>query len=78
MIIKILGTGCAKCKQLESNAREALNASGVTGTIEKVTTMGDILSYGVMITPALVIDDEVKASGKVVTKEEILHLIQSI
>ncbi len=78
MIIKILGTGCAKCKQLESNAREALNASGVHGTIEKVTTMGDILSYGVMITPALVIDDEVKASGKVVTKEEILHLIQSI
>lgn len=78
MIIKILGTGCAKCQQLESNAREALNASGVNGTIEKVTTMGDILSYGVMITPALVIDDEVKASGKVVTKEEILHLIQSI
>ena len=71
MIIKILGSGCAKCKKLESNAKEAVKEIGIDATVEKVQDMEEIIGYGVMNTPALVVDEKVMAMGKVLSKEEI-------
>lgn len=71
MIIKILGSGCPKCKQLEANAVKAVEETGTEATIEKVTDMNSIMDYGVMMTPAFVIDEEVKTVGKLLTPEEI-------
>ncbi|WP_027624904.1 thioredoxin family protein [Clostridium lundense] len=71
MIIKILGTGCANCKKLEENTREAVQVLGIDATIEKVTEIKDIMSYGVMKTPALVVDGKVKIMGRVPSAEEI-------
>lgn len=56
MIVKVLGTGCPKCKKLEENARIAISETGLEATVEKVTDLNRIMDYGVMITPALVID----------------------
>lgn len=71
MIISILGTGCPKCKQLEANARKAVEELKIKAEIEKVTDIGEIVDYGVMSTPAIVINGEVKASGRIPTVEEI-------
>lgn len=71
MKIQILGTGCPKCRQLEANAREAVAQKGAAAEIEKVTDIDQIMEMGVMITPALVIDGEVKSVGKVLTPEQI-------
>ena len=71
MKIEILGTGCPKCKKLEENTREAVKESGVSAEIKKVTEIGDIIGYGVMTTPALVIDGDVKCSGSIPSAEEI-------
>lgn len=71
MKIQILGTGCPKCRQLEANAREAVAAKGVEAEIEKVTDIDQIMEMGVMITPALVIDGEVRSVGKVLTIDQI-------
>lgn len=75
MIIKILGTGCAKCTKLEENAKKAIAIKGIDATVEKVSDMGEIMDYGVMITPALVIDDKVVSSGKLLKPEEIVKLL---
>ncbi len=72
MKIQILGTGCPKCKQLEANAREALVKKGVAAEIEKVTNIDDIMAMGVMMTPALVIDGEVRSVGKVLSPDQIM------
>ena len=71
MKIQILGTGCPKCRQLEANAREAVAQKGVDAEIEKVTDIARIMDMGVMITPALVIDGEVRSVGKVLTADQI-------
>ncbi len=71
MVIKILGTGCPKCKQLEENAKKSVELAGVDATIEKVTELNKIMDYGVMMTPALVVDEVVKSAGKVLNPEEI-------
>ena len=71
MTIQILGTGCPKCKQLEANAREAVAKKGIEAEIEKVTDIDEIMNMGVMMTPALVIDGEVKSVGKVLTVDQI-------
>lgn len=71
MKIEILGTGCPKCKQLETNARKAVEELKIKAEIEKVTDIGEIVEYGVMSTPAIVVDKEVKAYGAVSTVEEI-------
>ncbi|HEY5525555.1 MAG TPA: thioredoxin family protein [Clostridium sp.] len=71
MIIKILGTGCSNCKRLEANAKKAIEELGVEATIEKVTDIKEIMKYGVMKTPAIVVDEKVKAYGRVPTAEEI-------
>jgi small redox-active disulfide protein 2 len=69
--IKVLGTGCPKCRKLEENAREAAGELGLEVEVTKVTDVNRFLDYNVMMTPALVIDDQLKASGRVATKDEI-------
>lgn len=71
MVIKVLGSGCMNCKKLEANVRKAVEELGVEASIEKVTDFKDIAAYGVMKTPALVVDDQVKSMGKVLSVEEV-------
>jgi len=71
MKIEILGIGCPKCKMLYENAQAAVKEVGIKAEVIKVEDMDKITGYGVMMTPALVIDGEVKASGKVSSYEEI-------
>ncbi len=71
MEIKILGTGCAKCQKLEELTREALAELGMEAAITKVTDINKILEYDVMMTPGLVVNEEVKCFGRVPSKEEI-------
>ncbi len=71
MVIKVLGSGCANCKKLEANVREALKQLGIEATIEKVEDFKDIMAYGVMRTPALVVDEQVKVMGRVPSIEGI-------
>jgi small redox-active disulfide protein 2 len=75
MDIKILGPGCKNCANLEARTTEALDHLGVDATIDKVTDMAQIAAYGVMRTPALVIDDDVVISGRVPTTSAIETLI---
>lgn len=75
MEIKILGPGCAKCRKTEEMVKEALNESGAEATVEKVTDIMKIAGYGVMGTPAVVIDGEVKSVGKIPTKTDIYSWI---
>ena len=76
MKIEVLGMGCAKCAKLEENARAAVAALGLEATVEHVKDMDRILDYGVLITPGLVVDGKVVASGKVPSREDIQKLIQ--
>lgn len=75
MEIKILGTGCSNCKKLEANAKEAIKELNVDAKITKVEDIKDIMKYGVMRTPAIVIDEKVKMFGKVCTVDEIKRYI---
>jgi len=75
MTIQILGGGCAKCQKLAENAQAAINDSGLQAQVEKITDSDRIMEMGVMITPALAIDGQVKSSGKVLGKSEIARLI---
>lgn len=75
MIIKILGSGCKKCGMLAENALAAAHAAGKTAEIVKVTDFAEIAGYGVMSTPALVVDEKLIASGKVLTIDEISALL---
>ena len=78
MNVKILGTGCANCVRLEALVKEAASEAGLVLDIEKVTDITAIMSYGVMHTPGLVIDGEVKASGRVPAKAEIASLLRAV
>lgn len=69
--IQILGAGCPKCKTLFANTEEAVKLAGVEVQIEKVEKITDIMAFGVMNTPALVIDGQIKSAGKVLGVEEI-------
>lgn len=75
MDIKVLGTGCPKCKLLEKNTQEAVKELGVDANVEKISEIKKILEYDILLTPALVIDGKVKSSGKVLTKAQIKKLI---
>ena len=75
--IQILGTGCPKCKQLFANAEEAIRAGGLDATVEKVEKIPEIMKFGVMMTPALAVDGEVKSAGKVLSAEEIGKLVST-
>ena len=71
MDIKILGTGCARCEQTEKLVRQAIRETGVDARVEKVADVKTIAGYGVMLTPAVVVDGEVKCVGKIPKKDEI-------
>lgn len=73
--IKILGTGCKKCNELADKVKEVADLQGIEYEIEKVTDIVQIVSYGVMTTPALVVDGVVKISGKIPSAEEIKELL---
>jgi small redox-active disulfide protein 2 len=74
--LHILGTGCPKCKKLAENTEAAVRALGDEYELEKVTDINEIMKFGVMMTPALVVDGEVKVVGKVPSQEEIKNLLQ--
>jgi len=69
--VQILGTGCPKCKLLEEHAREAIAELGLDAELVKVDRVDDIMEMGVMMTPALAVDGEVKSVGKVLTKDQV-------
>ncbi|MEA2095124.1 MAG: thioredoxin family protein [Candidatus Cloacimonadota bacterium] len=75
MNIKILGTGCSKCKELYANVETALNESQIEATLEKLEDINKIIDYGVMMTPALVIDEKVISVGKALNPKSIIKLI---
>lgn len=74
--IKILGTGCKKCNDLAANATAAAEANDIPFELEKVTQLNDIMAFGVMTTPGLVIDGTVVSQGKVLTKEQIATVLK--
>jgi small redox-active disulfide protein 2 len=76
MKIEVLGTGCAKCKRLEENVKKAVQETGVKAEVLKVQDMDQIISKGVMMTPALLIDGEERAVGRVPGVEEIKRMLQ--
>ena len=75
--IQILGTGCAKCRQLTANVEAALEQIGVEATIEKVTDIRDIMTFQILMTPGLVVDGQVKAAGRVPPVEEIAQMLRA-
>ena len=75
MKIEVLGTGCKNCNALEAATREALQQLGMDVPVEKVTDYGEIVSYGVMSTPALAIDGDVKTTGRVPSVRELTDLL---
>lgn len=74
--VKVLGSGCDKCNKLEAAAREALEQLGMDTTIEHVTDFAQIAAYGVMSTPALVVDGKVVSFGKVLDTDEVVKILQ--
>ncbi|MFP4027547.1 MAG: thioredoxin family protein [Candidatus Brocadiia bacterium] len=75
MKVQILGTGCPKCKKLTKNAEAAAEELGIDCEIEKVTDVNEIMEFGVMMTPALAVDGEVKVTGKVAGVQDIKELL---
>ena len=78
MIIKILGTGCKNCVTLAENAQKALDELGMEAEVIKVTEMADIMGYGIMSTPGLVVDEKVVSYGKVLKPKEIAQLLEKV
>jgi small redox-active disulfide protein 2 len=76
MEIKVLGPGCPKCHQTEKIVRETVGESGIQADIEKVTDIRQIAGYGVLGTPAVVVDGQVKSMGKIPKKEDVLNWIK--
>lgn len=76
MTVQILGTGCAKCKTLLANTQAAVQALGLSADVEKVEDIQQIIRFGVMTTPALVVDGTVKVAGRVPSVDEIKELLR--
>jgi len=76
MIIKILGVGCSRCKKLEQQIKDIVLNNNIDTTIEKVTDIDDMMKYGIMATPGLVINDKIKSSGILPKSEQILKWIE--
>jgi small redox-active disulfide protein 2 len=74
--IQILGTGCPKCQKLTENAKAAADQLGLDYELEKITDLAEITKFGVMMTPALAVDGQVKSAGKLLDAEAIKPLIQ--
>ncbi|OFX61661.1 MAG: redox-active disulfide protein 2 [Bacteroidetes bacterium GWB2_41_8] len=75
MEIKILGTGCPKCKSLEKATREVVEQNGIDATVTKVEDIYQIMKYGVMTTPAMVVDEKVVIKGRIPSADEIKQLL---
>jgi small redox-active disulfide protein 2 len=73
--LQVLGAGCPKCKKLAENAEAPAKAMGIEYTLEKVTDLGEIMKFGVMVTPALAVDGQVKVVGKVPDAEAIKAML---
>lgn len=78
MKVQILGTGCPKCRKLAANAEEAIAKAGVDAQIVKIDKLAEIVAFGVMSTPALAVDGEVKAAGKVLSVEQIEAILKGV
>jgi small redox-active disulfide protein 2 len=78
MIVKVLGASCPKCKALETKLHEISKNHNLKFEIEKVTQLNDIMNYGVMMTPGLVIDEQVKCAGKIPNDEQLLQWLKEI
>jgi small redox-active disulfide protein 2 len=78
MKIKVLGSGCPNCKVLEANTKKALEELKMNVKVEKVTDIAKIMEYGVMSTPALVVDDKVFSYGRILTPEEIKKMVLKV
>ena len=76
MIVKILGTGCKKCQTLEAKVREVVQQNNINAEVEKVTDLSAIMSYGIMMTPGLVIDEKVKSYGTIPKEDQILSWLR--
>lgn len=74
LTVKVLGAGCANCKRLEAETRAALDEAGIPYMLTKVTEYADIMAYGVMSTPALVINEQVASSGRIPARSQIVKL----
>lgn len=77
MEIKVLGPGCAKCKNMEKVVRETVDSHGIEATVTKVEDIMEIMNYGVMTTPALVVDGKVVIKGRVPSGDEVLKVLKS-
>lgn len=77
MEIKVLGTGCAKCTKLEELVKEVVGELGVAAEIKKVSDLREIAKTGVMLTPGLIVDGQIKATGKLPSKEELTKIIST-
>ena len=78
MNIKVLGSCCSKCKKLEENVRQAVNETGVEAQVEKVTDLQQIMGYGVMTTPALVVNEEVKSVGRLLSVDDVKKMLNGL
>jgi small redox-active disulfide protein 2 len=76
MKVKILGTGCKKCQNLEAKVREVVQQNNIDAEVEKVTDLSAIVSYGIMMTPGLVIDEKVKSYGTIPKDDQILSWLR--
>ena len=76
MKVKILGTGCKKCQTLETKVREVVQQNNINAEVEKVTDLSAIVSYGIMMTPGLVIDEKVKSYGTIPKDDQILSWLR--
>lgn len=76
MMIKVLGTGCANCQRLHANVEAAVAAAGLLAQVEKVEAIADIMAYGVMRTPALVVDEQLVLSGRVPSPSELIEMLR--
>ncbi len=75
MVIKILGTGCARCQQLEKTVQEVVREMGIDAKVEEVKNMNQIMKYPILMTPGLVIDEKLVCSGRAPTKAEVTTFI---
>lgn len=75
--IEVLGTGCAKCISLEDNVKQAIKMLGIEAEVVKVSDMKEIMNYGVMMTPALVVDGVIKSAGKLLSPEDITKILKA-
>jgi small redox-active disulfide protein 2 len=75
--VQILGTGCPRCRKLEERVDDIIGELGIECEVEKVSDIKDIMAFGVMMTPALAIDGEIKSTGKLLSVDEIKELLQT-